>query len=59
MNRNADNEALARLRMECPMSSNNEMQLEHYENLYNDEKLENAELRTHLSEQDYINCELS
>ena len=34
------------------MSSNNEMQLEHYEALYNDEKLENAELRTHLSEQD-------
>ena len=52
MNRNAENEAIARLRMESLMSSNNEMQLEHYEALYNDEKLENAELRTHLSEQD-------
>ena len=38
--------------MESLMSSNNEMQLEHYEALYNAEKLENAELRTHLSEQD-------
>ena len=51
-NRNAENEAIARLRMASLMSSNNEMQLEHYEALYNDEKLENAELRTHLSEQD-------
>ena len=52
MNRNAENEAIARLRMESLMSSNNEMQLEHYEALYNDETLENAELRTRLSEQD-------
>ena len=29
MNRNAENEAIARLRMESLMSSNNEMQLEH------------------------------
>ena len=46
MNKSAENEAIARLRMESLMSSNNEMQLEHYEALYNDEKLENAELRT-------------
>ena len=52
MNRNAENAAIARLRMESLMSSNIEMQLEHCEALYNDEKLENAELRTHLSEQD-------
>ena len=52
MNRNAENEAIARLRMEPLMSSNIEMQLEHYEAQYNDEKLENTELRTHLSEQD-------
>lgn len=52
MNRNAENEAIARLRMESLMSSNIEMQLEHYEVQYNDEKLENAELRTHSSEQD-------
>ena len=38
MNRNAEDEAI--------------VQLEHYEALHNDEKLENAELRTHLSEQD-------
>ena len=29
MNRNAENEAIARRRMESLMSSNNEMQLEH------------------------------
>ena len=52
MNRNTENEAIARLRMESLMSSNNEMQLEHYETLYNDEKLKNAELRSHLSDQD-------
>ena len=52
MSRNAENGAIARLRMESLMSSNNEMQLEHYETLYNDEKLENAELRSHLSDQD-------
>ena len=52
MSRNAENEAIARLRMESLTSSNNEMQLEHYETLYNDEKLENTELRAHLAHQE-------
>ena len=52
MSRSAENEAIARLRMESLTSSNNEMQLEHYETLYNDEKLENTELRAHLADQE-------
>ena len=52
MNRNAENEAIARLRMESLQSSNHEMQLEHYETLYDSERMESVELRNHLAEQD-------
>ena len=52
MNRNSENEAIARPRMESLRSSNHERQPEHYEELYDNEKLETVELRHHLAEQE-------
>ena len=52
LSRNAENEAIARLRLESLQSTNYEMMLEHYENLFADEKHENEEVQSQLAEQE-------